>query len=322
ATVSSPDDGFPINDSATASVQTAVAFDLSITKTRTPAIASPGSSQQYTIVVTNNGPSDAPSVTMTDVLPVPLKFVSIVSPGGWSCTAPAPGTNGTITCSIPSLVAGAIANFTLNVTIDPATTAGTTINNTATVASSAPDSNNANNSAASSTVVATPPDVTASKSAGGSHGEGGVVVYTIVLTNSGTPAQGDNPGNELTDVLPSSLTLISASATSGSAVANVGTNTVTWNGGIAGSGSVTITIQALINNGTIGMTISNQATVSYDADADGTNESTRLSDDPSTVAPSDPTSFVVAGSVPALSHFMLILLGALIAAIALMTMKP
>jgi uncharacterized repeat protein (TIGR01451 family) len=321
ATVSSPDDGFPINDSATASVQSAVTFDLGVTKTRTPAIASPGSSQQYTIVVTNNGPSDATGVTMTDVLPVPLRFTSLVSPGGWSCTTPAPGANGTITCTIPSLAAGTVATFTLNVVIDPATAAGTAINNTATVAS-ALDSNNANNSATSSVVVVTPPNVTATKSAGGSHAEGGVVIYTIVETNSGTLAQADNPGNELTDVLPSSLTLLSANATSGTAVANVGTNTVTWNGAIAGSGSVTITIQALIKNGTIGATISNQATVSYDADANGTNESSRQSDDPSTAAASDPTSFIVAGSIPALSHTMLLLLGALIAAIALMTTKP
>jgi uncharacterized repeat protein (TIGR01451 family) len=321
ATVSSPDDTSPINDSASASVQSAVAFDLSVTKTRTPAIASPGSSQQYTIVATNNGPSDAPNVTLTDVLPAPLRFTSLVSPGGWSCATPAPATNGTITCSIPSLVAGNVSTFTLNVVIDPATAAGTAINNTATVGSSAPDSNNANNSATSSAVVGTPPNVTASKSFNGVRSEGGVVIYTIVLTNSGTLPQTDNPGNELTDVLPSSLTLTSANASSGTAVANIGTNTVTWNGTIAGSGSVTITIQALIKTGTSGTTVSNQANISYDADANGTNESTRQSDDPSTAAPSDPTSFVVTGIIPALSHLMLALLGAMIAAIALITMK-
>ena len=46
--------------------------------------------------------------------------------------------------------------------------------------------------------------------------------------------QQNNAGNEFIDVLPASLTLVSASATSGTAVANVGTNTVTWNGAIAG----------------------------------------------------------------------------------------
>jgi len=38
------------------------------------------------------------------------------------------------------------------------------------------------------------------------------VTYTVVLTNSGPGAQGDNPGNEFTDVLPAGLTLVSATA--------------------------------------------------------------------------------------------------------------
>jgi uncharacterized repeat protein (TIGR01451 family) len=323
ATVSSPDDSIPANDSATSSVQSAAVFDLGITKTRAPGLVLPGSSQQYIIVVTNSGPSDAAGATMTDVLPAPLRFVSLVSPGGWSCTTPTAGTNGTITCSIPSLAASAVAAFTLNVIVDPATPAGTPINNTASVAASVPDSNGSNNSATASAAVGTPPNVSAAKSVAGgtTHDEGSVVTYTIVLTNAGTLAQGDNPGNELTDVLPSSLTLVSASATSGTAAANIGTNTVTWNGAIPGRGSVTVSIQALVHYGTAGTTISNQATVSYDSDANGTNDASRLSDDPSTPVPSDPTSFTVTGSVPALSTAMLVLLGALLAAMALYVMK-
>jgi hypothetical protein len=42
------------------------------------------------------------------------------------------------------------------------------------------------------------------------------------------------------------------------------------------------------------MTISNQATISYDANVDGTNESAELTDDPSIGGTSDPTDFVVA----------------------------
>jgi len=102
-------------------------------------------------------------------------------------------------------------------------------------------------------------------------------------------------------------------------VATIGTNTVTWNGSIAGGGNVTITIQALINSGATGTTISNSASISFDSDANGTNDTTRTSDDPATSAPSDPTSFLVAGSVPALSGRMLILLAAMLAAVALVS---
>jgi len=323
ATVTSPDDSFHINDSASASVQSAVLADPAITKTLAPAVPQPGATLQYTIVVTNNGPSDAASVTMTDVLPAALRFTSLSSPGGWSCSTPAPGANGTITCSIASLAAASNATFTLTVLIDPGTPVGTAINNTATVTSASPDSSSANNSSTASTVVATPPNVTASKSVNGGspRPEGTVVTYTIVLTNSGTLTQPDNSGNEFTDVLPSSLTLITATATSGTAVATIGTNTVTWNGAIPGGGSVTITIQATIHNGTVGTTITNSGTVSYDSDANGTNDATRQSDDPSLPGSSDPTSFLVVSNVPALSTLMCGLLAACLAAIALSIMK-
>ena len=318
ATVSSPDDSVPANDSATASVQSAALADLGITKTLAPSLVLSGGPLQYTIVVTDNGPSDATSVTMTDVLPPPLRFTSFSSPAGWSCTTPPVGSNGTVTCSLASMVVGNVANFTLNVIIAPGTAPGTAINNTASVASSVSDSNGSNNSATAPAVVAAPTSITATKAVNsGAHSPGSTVTYTIVLTNSGSIAQPDNPGNELTDVLPSSLTLVSANATSGTAVANVGTNTVTWNGSIAGAGSVTITIQAVINPGTSGTTISNSATVSFDSDGNGTNDATRTSDDPATGAPSDPTSFIVTSGVPALSTLMLALLASILAAMAL-----
>jgi uncharacterized repeat protein (TIGR01451 family) len=318
ATVSSPDDTVNANNTASASVQTTESADLGITKTLPASPAIRGGPLHYTITVTNFGPGDAAAATMTDILPAPLRFTAVGAPAGWSCTTPPAGANGTISCSNPSMVSGTTATFTLDVVIDPATAAGTTITNTAHIATTTPDANASNDSASATAVVATPVDITASKSAGGpAHPAGSTVTYTIVLSNSGSLAQTDNPGNELTDVLPSSLTLVSASATSGTAAANIGTNTVTWNGSIAGGGTVTVTIQALVNSGTTGMTISNSATVSFDSDASGTNDTTRTSDDPATSAPSDPTSFLVAGSVPAISPRMLLLLGMMLAAMAL-----
>jgi uncharacterized repeat protein (TIGR01451 family) len=323
ASVSSPADSVPANDSATATVTTASVADIGITKTRTPSLVIAGGPLHYTITVTNNGPSDAASVTMTDALPAPLRFSALSVPAGWSCTTPAAGANGTIVCSMAPVAAGSAAVFALDVVVDAATPAGTAINNTATVVTSSSDPNGTNNSSTSSAAAGTPPNITAAKSiASGTHAEGSFFTYTIVLANSGSIGQADNPGNELIDILPASLTLVSAAASSGTAVANVGTNTVTWNGAIAGGGSVTISIQALVRGGTSGTTISNQATVSYDSDANGTNDATRQSDDPSTTAPADATSFAVVGIVPALSRMMLLLLAAMLAAMALAIMNP
>jgi hypothetical protein len=137
------------------------------------------------------------------------------------------------------------------------------------------------------------PNVSGTKDVKGNFAPNGSVTYTVVLSNTGAGPQSDNPGDEFTDVLPSDLSLVSASATSGTATPNVGTNTVNWNGSIAAGGSVTITINATVKSSASGASISNQGSISYDADADGTNESSRLTDDPNVGGASDPTSFTV-----------------------------
>lgn len=119
--------------------------------------------------------------------------------------------------------------------------------------------------------------LTVTKTVSGSFQVGGTVTYTVVITeNSGSP-QGDNPGSEMTDVLPPGVTLVSASSTSGVASTTLGTNTVQWNGAIAANGSVTVTITATVNPGTEGKTIANTAQVNYDTDQNGTNESSATS---------------------------------------------
>jgi hypothetical protein len=132
----------------------------------------------------------------------------------------------------------------------------------------------------------------------------------------------------MVDVLPAQLTLISASANSGAAVATVATNTVTWNGSIPAGGSVVITIQALIeSNIAPGTTVTNQATINYDADGNGTNESTTVTDDPSQTGGGQATGFVVVAApadvagVPALDGFGFAALAALLAAVGIIVVR-
>jgi uncharacterized repeat protein (TIGR01451 family) len=136
--------------------------------------------------------------------------------------------------------------------------------------------------------------LTATKSVTPPAHPGGIVTYTLVVTNTGTAEQEDNPGAELTDVLPAELQLVSATATGGVALATQQTNTATWNGALAPGASVTITIRAALKVGRAGgKTVSNQATLAFDADGDGSNESIGLSDDPALPGASDPTTFTV-----------------------------
>lgn len=129
--------------------------------------------------------------------------------------------------------------------------------------------------------------VTGTKSVSGTFVEGGAITYTIVLMNNGTSGQLDNPGDEFVDVLPAGTTLVSASATSGTAVATIGTNTVTWNGAIAAGDSVTITIQATIDAGTAGQSLVNVGTINFDSDVDGDNDQSVATEDPDGGGPTE-----------------------------------
>ena len=174
---------------------------------------------------------------------------------------------------------------------------------------------------ASATVtVLQPANVLGTKTVAGAFVPGGTITYTIVLSNTGAGAQGDNTGDELSDTLSASLTATGVTATSGT-VEQVG-SLVTWNGAIPAGGSVTITITATVNAVAFGTTISNQGTVSYDATGGGTNGATRLTDDPAVAGASNPTTFLVADptAIPGLQPVglaALALLTALAAAFAL-----
>lgn len=315
ATVSSAiSDPNGANDSATDTDTLVASADLGITKTDGLTTAAPGQIVTYTIVASNPGPSNAPGSQVVDTFPAALTGVTWTCGGAGGGTCPAAGS-GNINASV-NLPAGGSVTFSATGTID-AMFLGI-LSNTATVApaTAVGDPNGANNSATDMTTVVGGASVTGIKSVSGDFTEGGTITYTIQLTNNGIVAQGDNAGDELVDVLPASLTVVSADATSG--VAAVAGNTVTWNGTLAANGgTVTITIVATIEAGTVGTTISNQATIHYDSDGNGSNESTAVSDDPVPAGPDDPTDLVVLEGVPPAEIPTLTSLGAGLFALAL-----
>jgi len=327
ATHSTADPNGSDNSATTTTTVTVITSALSITKTDSADPVMAGSNLTYTITSTNAGPDAAGSATVSDTLPANTTFVSLASPAGWTCTTPAVGATGTVNCSNASMAVGS-AVFSLTVAVSPTAGGGTVLSNTATISSSSADGNPADNSVTENTAVTSPATLSATKSASGSFAPGTVITYTIVISNAGPAAQGNNPGDEMTDVLPASLTLLAATASSGTAVANTGTNTVTWNGALAAGSSVTITIQALIeSNVTPGTTITNQATINYDADGNGTNEATATSDDPSQAGGGQATGFVVVAApaetadIPALDGIGLAALAALLAGIGLLVAR-
>src|SRR5205823_3569318 len=116
--------------------------NLFISKTASPNPAIALTNLTYRIVVTNNGPSPATGVAMTDLLPAGVNFVSTSATQG-SCS----GTT-TITCNFGSLARGSSA--IANIVVVPQSTGQ--LSNTATATATEPDPDTSDNS---STIVTT-----------------------------------------------------------------------------------------------------------------------------------------------------------------------
>ncbi len=121
--------------------------DMSITKSTSAGTAFGGFPISYTLAVSNLGPSQASSVSVSDTLPAGSGFIS-ASGTGWTCNNVA----GVVTCTLPTLAVGAANPITLTITAPPVASTGT-LSNTATVSSAASDPNPANNSSTSTVPI-------------------------------------------------------------------------------------------------------------------------------------------------------------------------
>jgi uncharacterized repeat protein (TIGR01451 family) len=166
-------------------------------------------------------------------------------------------------------------------------------------------------------------DVSGTKTANGDFSPGGTVFYQVVLTNTGSGDQPDNPTDEFVDTLPSELILVDASASSGVATPDLPGNQVRWNGSIAAGASVTIDIEATVDAVPPGTVVSNQGDIFFDGDGNGTNESQTVTDDPSQPGTADPTEFTVeeAMAIPTLSAAGSIALLVLLAGIGIAILR-
>lgn len=132
--------------------------DVAIGITANPTTVVSGSMLSYTMTVTNNGHDGATGLTLTSATPSATTFQSLAAPAGWSCTTPAVGSAGTISCMSASMANGGSAQFVLTVTVACATPNGAAIANTANVTATSLDPNTApNNTASVSVAVSNPP---------------------------------------------------------------------------------------------------------------------------------------------------------------------
>jgi len=220
-----------------------------------------GNNITYTINVTNNGPTDAASVTLTDAVPTGTTFVSMTQNTGPSFTC----TPNTGNCSISSLASGASAQFTLVVKVNSNAANNSIITDTASISSSTADGTPGNNSATATTTVNTQADLSVTNADSPDPvSAGGNITYTINVANNGPS---DAASVTLSDTVPANTTFVSFSAPAGwtpSTPAVGGTGTVTaTKASLASAGTAPFTLVVKVSNSANGSTvITDTATIS------------------------------------------------------------
>ncbi len=216
--------------------------DLSLTKTVSNSTPSTGQNVTFTITVTNAGPSGATSVQVRDSLPPGLGFVSSVATQGSYDDA-------TGTWNVGSIANAANATLTIVASVN----AASTITNTAEVSQvdqADPDSTPGNNVAGEddqASVVISPQivDISLAKTIDNSIPNlGQNVTFVVTATNAGPNTA---TGVVVRDLLPTGMTLVTATASQGSYNTTTGLWTV---GSIAAGASPlpSLTIVATVNS--------------------------------------------------------------------------
>ena len=190
------------NPGAQVSTTIGDAADVLVTKTG-PATIGAGSEYSYTVTATNNGPSAAVDVVLTDALPVEVTYVS-ASNGGTE-------SGGTVTWPAVTLTNGQNVMYTVTVTA-PGTSG--TLNNVAqaTATTLDPDATNndgSNAAAQVSTIIGDAADVMVTKTGPATVSSVATYTYTITVTNNGPSTA---TGVVITDALPGAVTFVSASS--------------------------------------------------------------------------------------------------------------
>lgn len=258
--------------------------DVQISKVDTADPVNAGGSFSYTLTVINNGPQTATGVVATDILPIGVSHVSSsVSQGSVS------EASGTVTANLGTLASGSSATITISVTADDDVVGA--ITNNASVTSDQFDVVSSNNSTSEETTVVPVIDLAVSKSDGPDPVDaGGLLVYTVLVTNSGPSTAS---GVMLTDVLPAGVSFLSASTTLGTVSESGGVVTADI-GTLANGASATVTINVDVDDSTVG-TVTNSASVT--ATETDLNNADNSSSESTTVEPLVDVSVLKSDSV-------------------------
>lgn len=205
-------DGDAGNNSSSDTTSIGTTTDLAVTISDAPDPVSAASNLVYTIALTNNGPSNAAGAMLTTQVRSGTTFVALEAPAGWSCSAPAVGNIGSVTCTNPSFGV-TTESFRLTVRVLSGTPAGTILDFSATASTATTDSDATNNTDSETTGVTVAADLAvALDGVGPAIGSGASLAYNIRVNNSG-PEPSENV--TLTSATPANTTFVSLQAPAG-----------------------------------------------------------------------------------------------------------
>jgi uncharacterized repeat protein (TIGR01451 family) len=180
ASVAAPaDDEDTSNNSDSVDVEVVQSADVRLAKSASPATGVPGLPQDFVLTVTNDGPSVARGVRISDPLPAGFS-VAGTDP---RCAA----LSGVLECEIGDLAPNAGAQVTVSGTL--AATSTGVLENTATADSATPDPDDTNNTATVQLPLAPSADVSLTKTTSTPQVSlGGTVRYVVTVRNAGPSA--------------------------------------------------------------------------------------------------------------------------------------
>lgn len=283
-----PGDPIPANNESTVTITPRKIADLSVTNTDGKTTYTPGTTNTYTIVVTNNGPSDVTGATVNNTLPTGFTgtwtavYAAGVAPGSGISTGAASGT-GSIS-ELVNMPKGSTITYTYIVNV-PSSSTGSYIN-TATVATPTgvtdltPANNTANDTDTQDSEVKLAITKTSNtNNVAGKYVPGTSVTYTVTATNAGPS---DAIAANVTDNMPTGATgtWTAVYSTGASGTANSGSGNINQTVTIPKDGSITYTVTLATASSRTGDLV-NTATVTKPATAreiDETDNSATVTD--------------------------------------------
>ncbi len=267
------------NDSSSATVN-GLGPDLTISLSHVDPFVR-GTTGSYSVVASNVGTASTSGlVTVTDTVPAGLTPTA-ASGTGWACSI----AGQVVTCTRSDALAAGGTYPPIGLTVAVLQTAPSTVIDSVTIAGGG-ETNLANDTATDPATIASLADVAVLKTASsGSVTIGSNVTFTVTAHNAGPS---NATGVQVSDLLPSGLTLVTATPSAGTYTAGSGVWTI---GPIPNGSSASLVVVATVTaTGTITNTATKSAENESDPNTTNNSASAAISGQPTAVVPGPPPS--------------------------------